>query len=289
MASSGSGYDLSAATFSPDGRIFQVEYATKAVVSPQAGTVLGIQTADGIVLGVSKPLLHKMIVPNTCSYKRIHHVATHAGLASTGCLPDARVLVTRAMDEAVDYHDTYGMAIPPHILADRLSHYMHYFTLHGALRPFGAAAVLAAYDATTQRPALYLMEPNGVAYQYYAVATGKGKQIAKTELEKLHLTTTTTTTSTTTTASTCRTTREAAQHICKILLLLHQENKDQGDKPLEVELSWLSAETQWNHVALPPAEVARAMAAAKEQLAQEEEHANDGADDQEEEPVMEEG
>ena len=279
MASSGSGYDLSAATFSPDGRIFQVEYATKAVESPQAGTVLGIQTPDGIVLGVSKPLLHKMVVPNTCSYKRIHHVATHAGIASTGCLPDARVLVTRAMEEAVDYHDTYGMPIPPHILADRLSHYVHYFTLHGALRPFGAAAVLAAYDATTQRPALYLMEPNGVAYQYYAVATGKGKQIAKTELEKLNLTTPAA-------SSACQTTRDAAQHICKILLLLHQENKDQADKPLEVELSWLSAETQWNHVALPPAEVVRAMAAAKEQLAHEEQGDDDDEDD---EPVMEEG
>merc|ERR1712087_1023261 len=100
MASSGSGYDLSAATFSPDGRIFQVEYAGKAVEN--AGTVLGLHASDGVVLGVAKPLYHKMIVPTTASYKRIHTVDVHAGVATTGFLPDARVLVGRAQEEAAD-------------------------------------------------------------------------------------------------------------------------------------------------------------------------------------------
>ena len=63
MASSGSGYDLSASTFSPDGRIFQVEYATKAVEN--AGTVLAIKGSNGVVLGVAKPMHHKMIVASS--------------------------------------------------------------------------------------------------------------------------------------------------------------------------------------------------------------------------------
>ena len=59
MASSGSGYDLSSSTFSPDGRIFQVEYASKAVEN--AGTALGLKCRNGVVLCVEKPILNKML------------------------------------------------------------------------------------------------------------------------------------------------------------------------------------------------------------------------------------
>lgn len=267
MASSGSGYDLSASTFSPDGRIFQVEYATKAVEN--AGTVVGIRCSDGIVVGVAKPLLHKMVIEDTGSYKRIHSVDTHAGMASTGFLPDARVLVTRAIDEAADYVETYGERIPPKVLADRLASYVHYFTLHGALRPFGAACVLLGYDAFDQKPSMYLIEPNGVAYSYYGVAVGKGKQAAKTELEKLNLH-----------KEPC-TCEEAVKHIAKILIMLHQENKDNEGKSLSMEMSWLTGASNWKHVGVPKTTIAAAEEWAKQQLEEQDE------DDDEEE--MEEG
>lgn len=266
MASSGSGYDLSASTFSPDGRIFQVEYATKAVEN--AGTVIGIKASNGIVLGVSKPILHKMIVPTTASYKRIHNIDQHVGMASTGFLPDARVLVARAIDEAADYQGQFGIKIPANILADRLGHYVHYFTLHGALRPFGAACVLGAYDEAEKKCSLSMVEPNGVAYSYYGVATGKGKQAAKTELEKLNLH-----------KDPC-TTLEAVKHIAKILTLLHQENKDNEGKKLEMEISWICEETKWKHVGVPLDTIAAARKWADEQLEEDEE--------EEEDEVMEE-
>lgn len=265
MASSGSGYDLSASTFSPDGRIFQVEYATKAVEN--AGTVIGIKASDGIVMGVSKPIMHKMIVPTTGSYKRIHTVANHAGIASTGFLPDARVLVSRAIDEAADWQDQFGIKIPSKVLADRLGYYVHYFTLHGALRPFGAAAVLGAYDEDEQTCSLYMVEPNGVAYSYYGVATGKGKQAAKTELEKLNLH-----------KEPC-TSADAVKHIAKILTLLHQENKDNERKPLEMEISWICEASKMKHVGVPLDTIAAARVWAKEQLEE---------DEEEDEEVMEE-
>jgi 20S proteasome subunit alpha 7 len=265
MASSGSGYDLSASTFSPDGRIFQVEYATKAVEN--AGTVIGIKASDGIVMGVSKPIMHKMIVPTTGSYKRIHTIARHAGIASTGFLPDARVLVSRAIDEAADWQDQFGIAIPSKVLADRLGYYVHYFTLHGALRPFGAAAVLGAYDEDEKTYSLSMVEPNGVAYSYYGVATGKGKQAAKTELEKLNLN-----------KEPC-TSAEAVQHIAKILTLLHQENKDNERKPLEMEISWICDASKNKHVGVPLETIAAARVWAKEQLEE---------DEEEDEEVMEE-
>lgn len=277
MASSGSGYDLSAATFSPDGRIFQVEYANKAVEN--AGTVIGIHANDGIVLGVLKPLYHKMIVPNTGSYKRIHTLDYHVGMASTGFTPDARVLVNRAQEEASDWQDHYGSKIPPHVLAERLGHYVHYFTLHGALRPFGASGVLAGYDKDTKKCGLFMVEPNGVSYEYYGVATGKGKQVAKTELEKLNLHK----------SPRDLNLKDAVQQVAKILILLHQENKETDGKPMELELSWICEQSKWKHVPVPKDVLDAAKEWAKEQLAEEDD------DDEEEEggggdgAAMEEG
>lgn len=257
MASSGSGYDLSTSTFSPDGRIFQVEYATKAVEN--AATVIGIKASDGVVLGVAKPILHKMVVPVTASYKRIHTVDTHAGIASTGFVPDARVAVTRAMDEASHYEQQYAVKIPPKMLAEKLGDFMHYFTLHSSLRAFGAACVLAGYDADAKDHSLYMVEPNGSAYAYYGVAVGKGKQAAKTELEKLNLH-----------KEPC-TSDVAVKHITKILTLLHQENKDTSSKPLEMELSWICQASDWKHVGVPKAVTTAARTWAQEQLDDEDE------------------
>jgi 20S proteasome subunit alpha 7 len=270
MASSGSGYDLSTSTFSPDGRIFQVEYATKAVEN--ASTVIGIKAVDGIVLGVAKPIYHKMVVPNTASYKRIHSIDTHLGIAATGFVPDARVAVSRAMDEASAYEQQYAVKMPPKLLADRLGEYMHYFTLHSSLRAFGAACVVAGYDADVQEHSLALVEPNGAAYSYFGVAIGKGKQAAKTELEKLQLHK----------PESTITALQAVQHISKILLLLHRENNDTASKPLEMELSWICQDSQWKHVGVPRDILAAAKTWAEEQLAAEE-----GADDGDDEEEME--
>jgi len=270
MASSGSGYDLSAATFSPDGRIFQVEYAGKAVEN--AGTVIGIHCKDGIVLGVAKPLYHKMIVPTTASYKRIHTVDHHAGIATTGFLPDARVLVSRAQEEASDWLSQFGSKVPPHVLSERLGHYVHYFTLHGALRPFGASCVLGGYDMETKECGLYMVEPSGASFQYYGVATGQGKQIAKTELEKLNLH-----------KEPKIEIAEAVKQVAKILILLHKENKESGTKPMELEMSWICEASKWKHAVLPKDTVAAAKQWGTEQLEEEEE------DDEEEEEAMEEG
>lgn len=256
MASSGAGYDFSPSTFSPDGRIFQIEYASKAVEN--AGTVIGIKAKDGIVLGVSKPLLHKMVVPNTCSYKRIHTVQVHTGVASTGFLPDARALVSRAIDEAADWQSQYGVMISPELLADRLGYYVHYFTLHDALRPFGASCVLGAYDENTKECSLHMVEPNGSAASYYAVATGKGKQAAKTELEKLNL------------HSEPCTATEAVKQIAKIFTMLHEENSDNKGKPLEMELSWICEASKHKHVGVSKDVIASAMTWVREQLDEEE-------------------
>mmetsp|Transcript_51601 Transcript_51601/g.117466 ORF Transcript_51601/g.117466 Transcript_51601/m.117466 type:complete len:261 (-) Transcript_51601:37-819(-) len=260
MSSSGAGYDLSPTTFSPDGRLFQVEYANKAV--EKSGTAIGIKCSDGCVLGVEKILLSPLLKSGT--NKQLHTLGPHQGMAFSGSAPDARQLIERGRSEVDNYHDTYGSTIPPEVLAERMSQYVHYFTLHGALRPFGVGAIVCGYDPETKTHALHMIEPNGVQYRYYGCALGKGRMGAKTEIEKLDFAT-----------ITCR---EALKQIAKIIHTLHDEGKD---KPFELELSWLCVESGWKHEFVPAALKGEIEAAAKKEIEDAEMEDDDDDDDDE--------
>jgi hypothetical protein len=158
MSSIGTGYDLSVTTFSPDGRVFQIEYANKAI--DNSGTVVGIKCKDGVVLGVEKLIPSKMLLEG--SNRRIHAVHKHAGMAVAGLAADGRQIVGRARSEASQYLSFYGEDIPIKELCDRVAHYVHLCTLYWWLRPFGSAAILGGYDR--DGPQLYMIEPSGVAY-----------------------------------------------------------------------------------------------------------------------------
>lgn len=260
MASSGSGYDYSSSTFSPDGRIFQVEYAAKAVEN--AGTALGLKCRNGVVLCVEKPLLNKMLLPN--SSRRIHSVDTHSGLAITGFVSDGRQIVNRAREEASNYGETYGSKIPSSVLAERVASYVHYFTLHGALRPFGTAALIASYDPETKEHDLHMVEPSGISYSYFGCAAGKGRQPAKTEMEKLALNKPD--------AADNIDVREGVKQLARIIHLLHEEGKD---KPFELEMSWLCEESGWEHKGVPRDYIKEAVEWAKNDIEEEEDEESD--------------
>jgi len=268
MASSGSGYDLSSSTFSPDGRIFQIEYAAKAVEN--AGTALGLRCRDGVVLAVEKPLQNKMLVAKTTG-RRIHTVDDHAGVAITGFVSDGRQIVNRAREEASSYEQTYGTKIPPLTLAARISTYVHYFTLHGALRPFGCSTLVAAYDPATKRHSLHMVEPSGVSYEYFGAAAGRGRQPARTEMEKLAI-------NPKTAGGDAGgeerliTAAEAVRQLAKIVYGLHDEAKD---KPFELEMSWLTEGTGWRHAGVPRDVIAEATAWAKKEIEEAEEESED--------------
>jgi 20S proteasome subunit alpha 7 len=119
------------------------------------------------------------------SNRRCYNIDNHIGVAITGFNADGRQLVHRAREEAQSYNETYGHKVIPHILANRLGLYVHYFTLHGSLRPFGSMALIAAYDQDIKAPELYMVEPSGVVLRYFGCAAGKGANAAKTEIEKL--------------------------------------------------------------------------------------------------------
>lgn len=136
-----------------------MEYSYKAIES--AGTALGVKCSDGVILGVEKLVLSKMLVEG--SGRRVHAVDEHVGAATAGLNPDGRMLVERARDEARSYRQSYGEPIPPNILSDRMGSFMHLFTLYGSYRPVGSSVLLAGYSPETKECELYMSEPTGLA------------------------------------------------------------------------------------------------------------------------------
>eukprot|EP00484_Ammonia_sp_Unknown_P030346 CAMPEP_0197035746 /NCGR_PEP_ID=MMETSP1384-20130603/13452_1 /TAXON_ID=29189 /ORGANISM="Ammonia sp." /LENGTH=264 /DNA_ID=CAMNT_0042465843 /DNA_START=68 /DNA_END=862 /DNA_ORIENTATION=- len=230
MASVGVGYDLGSSTYSPAGRVFQVEYAAKAVDS--SGTVIGIRCQDGVVMGVEKLIRNKMLVTN--SYRRIFTTSNNSGLAIGGLLPDGRQLVNRAREEASSYKSNFGIPIPGKVLSQRVALYVHAYTEYWHLRPFGVSSLLGVYDDSELGAQLYCIEPSGECLRYYGIAVGKGSQQARVQLEKLNFDT-----------ITCK---EAAIKIAEIIYQLHDEVKD---KPFELEMSWICDASQKKHQFVP--------------------------------------
>ncbi|XP_025104869.1 proteasome subunit alpha type-3-like [Pomacea canaliculata] len=228
MSSIGTGYDLSASHFSPDGRVFQVEYAQKAVEN--SGTAIGIRGKDGVVFGVEKLVTSKLYEQG--ANKRIFNIDRHIGVTVAGLLADARQLVERAKEESSNYRFNYGSPIPLQHMTNRLSMYVHAYTLHSAVRPFGVSMIVASYD--DKGPEMYLIEPSGVSWGYYGCAIGKAKQTAKTEIEKLKMKD--------------MTMEEIVKEVAKIIYVVHDEVKD---KSFELELSWVGKVTGGKHQMVP--------------------------------------
>jgi len=243
MSSIGTGYDLSATTFSPDGRVFQVEYAAKAVEN--SGTAIGVRVKDGVVFGVEKLLVSRMLVED--SNRRIYAVDRHIGMATAGLTADARQIVNRARQESKNYKSFYNDPIPVKVLAQRTSQFIQMYTLYAHMRPFGVSSILGGFDKSG--PQLYLIEPSGVSWGYFGCAAGKGKQAAKTELEKLKLSE--------------LTAREAVLEVARIIYLVHDEVKD---KEFELELAWVCEESERKYQTVPKALRETAEKAAKAKL-----------------------
>jgi len=254
MSSIGTGYDLYTSQFSPDGRVFQIEYAHKAVEN--SGTAVALRGKDGVVFAVEKIVSSKLYEKG--ANKRIFNIDRHVGMAASGLYPDARQLAETASNEAANYRADYGTMIPLTYLADRVAMYMHAYTLYSAVRPYGATVMFASYT-DLHGPKLYSIEPSGTSYGFWGCAAGKAKQAAKTEIEKLDLKT-----------MSCK---DLINEASKIIYMVHDEVKD---KMFELELSWVTKDTKGIHQRVPSSVHQAAETFAKEAL---EEDSDSDADD----------
>jgi proteasome alpha subunit len=161
------GYDRTIAVFSPDGRLFQVEYAKEAV--KKGTTSVGLVFKDGVILSTVKQTM-RLIVPNTI--EKLFKIDDHIGAVAAGLLADARVLVNQIMVKAQINRITYEEAIDVWSLAKVLGDKMQLSTLYAGLRPFGVSFLLGGVDSTG--PHLIEADPSGMLYEWEAYAIGRG-------------------------------------------------------------------------------------------------------------------
>ncbi|CAJ0574517.1 unnamed protein product, partial [Mesorhabditis spiculigera] len=243
MSSIGTGYDLAAATFSPDGRIFQIEYAHKAV--DNSDTMIALRGKHGVVCAVEKIVASKLNVEN--ANPRMMRAAEHIGLGMAGVYPDCRNLRDYAVDECLKFLRDYREPITPKKLAATIAEYVHVFTL-GISRPYGCAMFVNSWDETDGGK-IYLIEPSGLSYEYKAWAVGKHRQAAKAEIEKLKLEE--------------LEMEQLVKEAVRIIMAIRDENKE---KNCTIEMSWVGENTKGKVEIVPNNLLADAEAWARERL-----------------------
>ena len=171
------GYDMTPTMYSPDGRIYQVEYALETVIR---GTLaIGIMTKDGIILAVEEKTRPLQVDGIT---QKIFQVDDHIGVAAAGYIPDARVEVDNARYFSQSNKLTYDEPVDIETVAKHLADQNHQFTQYSGVRPFGVALIIAGIDRKGVN--VYVIDPSGTYNSYSAIAIGTGSDEVNEFLEK---------------------------------------------------------------------------------------------------------
>lgn len=172
------GYDRSTSMFSPDGRLFQVEYAMEA--AKRGWTMVGVRAVDGVVIVAEKRKTSPLI--DISQLEKVYMVDGHIGAGFVGFGSDGRILIDYARLLAVQYRFVYGEPIPVEYLTRQICDLMQVYTQHGGVRPFGVTLMIAGVDDTG--PKLYVAEPSGQYISYKAHGLGQGGGQAIEVLQK---------------------------------------------------------------------------------------------------------
>lgn len=173
-----SGYDRAITVFSPDGRLFQVEYAREAV--KRGTTSLGVKSKEGIVLLVDKRTTSKLV--ESKSIEKIFQIDGHIGAATSGLVADARALIERARMESQISKITYNEPIRVEALAKKICDMKQMYTQNGGVRPFGSALIIGG--VTNSGCKLFETDPSGALIEYKATAIGSGRSVAMDVFEE---------------------------------------------------------------------------------------------------------
>ena len=173
-----SAYSFSLTTFSPSGKLVQIEYALNAVAS--GSTSLGVKAKNGVVIATEKKLPTCLIDETTV--QKIVHLTENIAVVYSGMGPDFRVLCRKGRKAAQAYYRVYQEIIPVSMLVRELAAVMQEFTQQGGVRPFGVSLLCAGFDHNG--PQLFQIDPSGSYFAWKASAIGKQMVNAKTFLEK---------------------------------------------------------------------------------------------------------
>ncbi|WP_302080885.1 archaeal proteasome endopeptidase complex subunit alpha [Salinibaculum rarum] len=171
-------YDRGITIFSPDGRLYQVEYAREAVKRGTAS--IGVRTPEGVVLVVDKRIRSPLMERD--SVEKIHKADDHIGIASAGHVADARQLIDFARRQAQVNELRYGEPIGVETLTKEVTDYIQQYTQVGGARPFGVALIIAGI--ADGEPKLYETDPSGTPYEWKALAVGADRGDIREYLEE---------------------------------------------------------------------------------------------------------
>ena len=173
------GYDMTPTMYSPDGRIYQVEYAIETV---KRGTIaIGIKSKEGVIVAVEE-IPRSLQTANIT--QKIFQVDYHIGVAAAGYIPDARVQVDNARFFSQGNKLTYDEPVEVETIAKHLADQCHQFTQYSGVRPYGVALIIAGVDQKGQ--SVFVTDPSGTYVPYAAIAIGAGSDEVNDFLEKTY-------------------------------------------------------------------------------------------------------
>lgn len=172
-------YDSSTTTFSPEGRLHQVEYAIEAINN--AGTCVGILAKDGVVMASEKKVTSGLLAPSKTSEKT-YKLSNHSACNVAGLTADANILIDQARLRAGRYEYQYCEPIPIEQLVEHVCNYKQAYTQYGGLRPFGVSFLFAGYDSDYGFQ-LYQSDPSGNYSGWKATVIGANNQAGKSLLK----------------------------------------------------------------------------------------------------------
>lgn len=166
-------YDRAITVFSPDGRLFQVEYALETV--NRGATIVGIVCPEGVVLGAEEKIESKL--QDSSFTWKIFAVDTHIGAAVVGLGSDARILIDQARVYCQSNRLMYDEPIDIEAISKRIGDIKQLYTQHAGVRPFGVSVIFGGVDKTGNR--LFSTDPSGTYRAYKAIAVGVGREIVE--------------------------------------------------------------------------------------------------------------
>jgi proteasome alpha subunit len=172
-------YDRASTVFSPDGRLFQVEYALQAI--QMGGTAVAVTYDTGIVF-VAYRNLPVSSLAEAGSIEKSFAIDSGLGCVTAGLIADSRVLVEYLRVEAQRHRITYGEAAPYGLLGHSLGTLLQQFTQFGGTRPFAVSLLLGGFNG--RAPGLVELDPSGATIGWKAYAIGRNRRAVADYLEE---------------------------------------------------------------------------------------------------------
>ncbi len=171
-------YDRALTVFSPEGRLFQVEYALEAV---RRGTLaVAVKSKDAVCLAAQIKIPSKLM--DADSIDKLFQVDEHIGVAIAGLHADSRTLINYARVQAQSFRLTYDEPVRLNMLVKAIADMKQQYTQFGGIRPFGCALFFIAIDAKGTQ--IYTTSPSGIYRAFKAYAIGNGESTAREYLKE---------------------------------------------------------------------------------------------------------